>query len=70
MSVDWLYHPWAGSLTLPMDKSWNFWVFNIQTLVLGELFIVLVLTGEIEKGSTPSSHSAYQKMLAKTTGQM
>lgn len=54
-----------------MDKSWNFGVFNIQTLVLGELeLLVLVLTGEIKKGSTPSSRSANQKMLPKTTGQM
>lgn len=69
MSVDRVYHPRAGSLALTMDKSWNFGVFNIQTLVLGELFIVLVLTGEIKKGSTPS-RSANQKMLPKTTGQM
>lgn len=54
-----------------MDKSWNFGVFNIQTLVLGELeLLVLVLTGEIKKGSTPSSRSANQKKLPKTTGQM
>ena len=70
MSVDRVYHPRAGSLALTMDKSWNFGVFNIQILVLGELFIVLVLTGEIKKGSTPTSHSANQKMLPKTTGQM
>ena len=31
---------------------------------------MLVLIAETEKGSTPSSHSANQKMLPKTTGQM